>query len=291
MLAMSLSGPGADDETLELLRNCVELRLGLAAERPDDPDALKGLAESFNNLMFRLPRTARRQMASMMQQALAFAEAAARLRPEDLELSRAVAILRENLAAIHWSQDRKDDAIGEARIAHARERRLALDNPNVREYQYQYVRFSGWLSHALRETGRVLEARRVLREAEESIDRLSTDGPEDLFTLADLRASLAMNTLPFSFMSLAEPDRLFLEGLKERAMAALERAVAAGWRGADRLKGRHWSAYVFASPALVVRLEAATRSGGAPRRRRPPSTRGAGRPSRPVPTSPARISA
>ncbi len=128
MLAMSLSGPGSEDETLELLRNCVELRLGLAAERPDDPDALKGLAESFNNLMFRLPRTARRQMASMMQQALAFAEAAARLRPEDLELSRAVAILRENLAAIHWSQGRKDDAIGEARIAHARERRLALDN-------------------------------------------------------------------------------------------------------------------------------------------------------------------
>ena len=148
MLAMSLSGPGADEETLELLRNCVELRLGLASERPDDPDALKGLAESFNNLMFRLPRTARRQMSSMIQQALAFAEAAARLRPEDLELSRAVAILRENLAAIHWSQGRKDDAIREARIAHARERRLALDNPNVREYQYQYARFSGWLAYA-----------------------------------------------------------------------------------------------------------------------------------------------
>ena len=47
-------------------------------------------------------------------------------------------------------------------------------------------------------------------------------------------------------------------------MAALERAVAAGWRGADRLKGHHWSAYVFASPALVARLEAAARSAGAP---------------------------
>ena len=73
-----------------------------------------------------------------------------------------------------------------------------------------------------------------------------------------------MNTRPLSYMTLDEPDRLFLEGLKERAMAALERAVAAGWRGADRLKGRHWSAFVFATPAQVAQLEAAAGSGGAP---------------------------
>ena len=144
-LALNLNGPEHGDEALDMLRRCVELRLGLAAERPDDPDALKGLAQSFNNLMFRLPQTARGQTTSMMQQTVAFAEAALRLRPEDLELSSNVAFFRENLSAIHWSQGRKDDAIREARIAHARQRRLTLDNPNVREYQYLHVRFSGWL--------------------------------------------------------------------------------------------------------------------------------------------------
>jgi serine/threonine protein kinase/predicted Zn-dependent protease len=264
LLAMNLSGPKDGDEALDLLQRCVELRLGLAAERPDDPDTLKGLANSFNNLMANLPRTARGQVASMMQQAVAFAEAASRLRPDELELSSDVAFFRENLSHVLWVQGRKDAAVREARIAHARQRRLTLDSPNVRKYQYLDVRFSCWLSNALRETGRADEARQVLRETEEVIDRLNTDSPEDLFTLADLRASFAMNMLPMTWISLAEPDRRFLEGLKERAMAALERAVAAGWRGADRLKGYQWSAYVFASQALVARLEAAVRSSGAP---------------------------
>ena len=167
----------------------------------------------------------------------------------------------------------------------------ALANPNFRGQQERYVVFAARLSVLLRETERVDEARRILLDAEDVINHLDTEDTEDLFKLAELRASLALNMEGGVWRSLKEPDRQYQDELKDRAMAALQSAVDAGWREPGRLKGgpcrpppsnrgRTW--------ALVARLEAATPSGTAPptgRRRRVGSRRprplGAGGPRRP----------
>jgi serine/threonine-protein kinase len=223
---------------LTAYQQCLAIREMLVQLNPDDPTAHHGLGGTLNNIGILLEREGRRQEAlAMYRRAVDHSDMAYKRMPSVISHGQWLVNQLSNCARMERDLGSKGEALRLQQRAVEVAKRQARDNPAVPGMHGGLIRAYRFLARLQRESNQPEEADRTLRLAREVIDRLPTDSPQDLFTLACVRADCA------SFIAQGK-EKLSPEEEQEKqhelalAMEALQKAVAAGFHSVSQLQFR-----------------------------------------------------
>jgi serine/threonine-protein kinase len=205
------------------------IRQQLADSVPASAAAQSELAQSYNSLGFLQHETGN------LAAALASLERARAILQKLADANPAVTQFQGDLAANYQSTGSMQDQTGhpaEARASYDRARailqKLADANPTLTLYQSRLAMSHAYIGQSQQRSGRPAEAAAEFRRAIAIMERLCTLQPDgyNLYNLACFRSLLcAIAAKPGSGLSSTD-----VEGLGGQAIAALQRAVAAGFR-------------------------------------------------------------
>jgi serine/threonine-protein kinase len=228
-----LEEAGRSAEAEVEFRSSLAIRRALAAAEPAVPEFRSRLANAHNNLGLLLTDAGRSAEAEAE-----FRAALSLLRPL-VESQPAVTDFRFFLANTHVGlgdllskTGRPTDAEAEHLAALALRRVLADANPAVAGYQRELAESVSKVGTLRAHEGPALEAADSFRRAIEILERLPTPTTGDFYNLARFRSLLA------EAVAGPDPGVSADEGRAEanRAMAALRRAVAAGYRDLKHMR-------------------------------------------------------
>jgi eukaryotic-like serine/threonine-protein kinase len=215
------------DEALRTLLKAREITQGLARDFPTDPRSRYSLGVTLHELAalhHKLDRP--RDALELGQQALPLLRVAfldTQLNPwYGAQLARAC----DNLGAIQLHLGQGDEALRSYAEASRVRRRVAQSNPAVAAAHSDLIASERELSRLYGTMGRVNDQAAALRRAHDVIEGLPKDDPGELYVVACVHAlnSARANDLD---------DR---RQEADQAVAALRRAIAAGWRDRDQLR-------------------------------------------------------
>ena len=110
----------------------------LAEARPDDPDVLDGLSQTFNNIGVAIGLGANAgQALAFYQRAVEFDLESLRLRPNDTRLAKGLGNISSNVAGVLAVLERKDEAIAERRKLSETLHTMAKENPEAPAIQFR----------------------------------------------------------------------------------------------------------------------------------------------------------
>jgi serine/threonine-protein kinase len=224
-------------EAMQDHRQALAIREMLAQLDPDDPALRYGLGQTLNNIGVLLARAGKPAEAlAMYERAAENGEVAFALAAQVIDYGRGVALFHRNVAHI---EVRSPQRSAKAMFAYRRvveiARKLARDNPAVPGLHSDLFRAYRELATFQRRYGQGEDADRTMRLARDVIDRLPSDGADDLFNLACVRALCAGFIGPGTERAVDDEAERARE--IEQALTALQRAVAAGFRDLARLRG------------------------------------------------------
>jgi serine/threonine-protein kinase len=228
LMAQTSRPSGAEAE----YRAALVIQQKLADDNPADTNFRSGLAYSHNSLGILLSETGKESEAEVEHRAaLAIRRRLAENEPADPGLWRAVGMSLNNLGDLDIGARRYDAAVTTFAESHTIHEQLARDHPTITVYRSGLAFALTGLGRAHHSAGRSAEAAEPLRRAvalREAIPNLSIDSRYDLACDHALLAAAAAD--PRSGLSADERA-----AAAERAMTALRRAVAAGFRDLAKL--------------------------------------------------------
>jgi serine/threonine-protein kinase len=232
-LGLLLAQRGEPAEAEVQYKKSLAIQQKLADDHPAVTDFRICLALSHNNLGNLLFQTGQPSEAEAEhQKALAIRQKLAEAEPRNSATRRAVGMSLNNLGDLNLAAGRFDTAFAKFHQSVALHDRLARDHPNVTDYRSGLAFALTGLGRAESRAGRRADAVESLRRAvslREAIPNLNIDARYELACDHALLAAAAAD--PRSGLSAAiavvEADR---------AMAALRRAVAAGYGDLDQLR-------------------------------------------------------
>ena len=250
-------------ESLRALQASIAIRERVAAVHPDDPSAEGDLALSLNNLGALLQRKSQEVLDQLQvfrraarHGRIAFAQA-----PQVVKYGRFLSVTMRNIMVTEAVLGHFDEARRAIVEALEVSRRLARDNPALPGVRREMVQDYHSLGNFLRERGRTAEAIRLYREswiAAESMTRATAD---DWLAAAGLLGLCARPAVDGGG-SPSESELAWCRRFGDAALAALRRAIAAGFKDAERLRVNDEFAVLRTRedfPAIVARAEAAAR--------------------------------
>jgi serine/threonine-protein kinase len=217
-------------------QQALTIRERLVRLSPNDPMARRDLGITLNNIAEMLAWAGRPQDAlALYLRAAEHASAAFQQAPQVPIYGRFVAITARNVALAHDHLGNKADAAQWFPKAIAAWRRLATENPAMPAFQSNLVMDYRNLGRVQRELGQEAESVRSLRLAREVVELLPKEGPEDLFHLACVHSDCAA-LLNEGMTGLTSEERAEQQRDIRLALEALQKAVAAGFRDAERIR-------------------------------------------------------
>jgi serine/threonine protein kinase/tetratricopeptide (TPR) repeat protein len=261
-LALARERRGEKAQALADEKQCLAIRELLVRLNPDDPTAHHGLGGTLNNIGTLLDQPPER--LAMYRRAAEHGEVAYTRMPHVLQHGEWLANQLSNCAGVERHLGNLGEALRLQRRAVEVLKRLARDNPAVPGLCGKLIIFYRALAQWQHEGNHPEEAERTLYLAREVMDRLPTDSPQDLLTLASVRADCA------AFLG-QHPGKLSPEAEAQRqreldlAMDTLQKAVAVGFRDVNRLQRAAELAPLRERPAfrvLITQLETTLRDDG-----------------------------
>ena len=230
-------GPG---EALSAFERSTALRLELAEEFPDDPDAIDGVFTSFLKLA---RATSSTQSLALYRRALGFGRESLRLQPNDTLTAHNFVLAAKGTAAGYWDLGRKEQAIAELRQSVKVLDGMARANPDTPRIQELYLEICENLVDRLADQKRLGEAARALLESRMALDRLSRNTAADIAAVAGRRLEIARRLGEIQPELTAEQN-LQRDELLDGAVRDYREAMLEGWndvaflRAATPLKDR-----------------------------------------------------
>jgi serine/threonine-protein kinase len=254
---------GRMPESLRAQQAAIALRERLAAAHPDDPSFQNDLASSLNNLGALVERAGIEGVDQLriLQRAAAHGRVAYSRAPQVFRYGRFLTTTLRNIAVAERARGRPDAAERAFREALEVSRRLVRDNPAVPVLRAELVQDYRSLGDVLRERGRTAEAIRLYRESwapAQSISRTNADDWYDAAGLLGLCARPAVD--PGATPD--EAERAECRRFGDAAMAAIRRAIAAGFKNAEVIRvGEEYAALRDREdfPAVLALLDSAAR--------------------------------
>jgi serine/threonine protein kinase len=256
-------------EALALLEQSAALRLELAEESPEDPDAIDGVFTSF----FKLARVAgSSQWLDLHRRALELGRMSMRMRPNDVLTANDLLVATQDAVAALWDSARKDEAIAELRRSAQALGEVAGANPDTPSIQDLYLLMSRNLADRLAELNQRDEAVRALLESKPALERFSQESAADIAESANRSLALAQRLGEIK-PRLSPDQKVQRDELLDRAVSEYRSAVAAGWRGLAVLKAATLikdrpGASALVSEAAAAATKPASSAAPAPRRAR-----------------------
>jgi tetratricopeptide (TPR) repeat protein len=224
--AAQLAAAEKTAEALSVYERAVGLWRALANADPDNTDARAGLARTAFALGRVLEAISRGPDAvPRLAEGVLRAEEAFSRNPQTLEYGRLLAAGYGQLADLHRALNQAEAALPWYEKAVELWKQLAEDNPSVPSLHGALYAGYRRLAACQRGLGREKEADEALRAAGDLLDQMPRETPEELFNAGCVLALAACHTDPEE----AKPTA-------DRAVDAINRAVAAGFRGLDRMR-------------------------------------------------------
>src|SRR5262249_46985538 len=220
-------------ETLRAQERAFALRQAMVAARPDDPSTHNALSSSLNNLGALLDRISRDNFLGMkiLRQAAQHSRIADAKAPHVARYGRALTVALRNIAVGERQLGHYDEAIRAFRESLSVSQRLARENPAIPSLRRELVQDYRSIGDVLREQGRMAEAVRTYRQSRELAEALPKETADDWVHFAVLlglcaRPAVEEGTPP------SDAERAECRRHAEAALAALRRAITAGFRNA-----------------------------------------------------------
>jgi serine/threonine-protein kinase len=252
---------GRMPESLRAQQASIALREKLAAAHPEDPSFQNDLASSLNNLGALVERAGIEGVDQLriLQRAAAHGRVADSRAPQVTRYGRSLTTTLRNIAVAERARGHHDEAERAFREALEVSRRLVRDNLAVPVLRAELVQDYRSLGDVLRERGRVAAAVRLYRESWGSAQSISRTKADDWYAAAGLlglcaRPAVDPGTTP------DEQERAECRRFGDAAMAALRRAIAAGFKNAEVIRaGDEYAALRGRDdfPAVLALLERA----------------------------------
>lgn len=202
-LGLLESETGELDKSERSFREAIRLQERLLAERPDDPERLRNLAGSLNNLstLYLADQPARAE--ELYQKALPLQIKAAKARPRELRYQREVALTYNNLGMVQSRTGQLPNAAASYGKAIEILRALVRAAPSQNSYRRDLAVSHNNLGMLGTRLGRPADAERSFREALELEELLVVQNPNDV----DLHSSLGgiYNNLAMVLEELGRP--------------------------------------------------------------------------------------
>jgi serine/threonine-protein kinase len=261
LLAVLDTHNGRPDESLRSQQASIGLRERLAVTQPEDPSFQGDLASSLNNLGALLDRTGVEGLDQLriFRRAAAHGRLAFARAPQVIRYGRFLAVTLRNIAVAERAHGRHDGAEAAFREALEVSRRLLRDNPAVPMLRAEFVQDYRSLGDVLRERGRIAEGVRLYRESWAPARAMRRTTAEDWSTAAALLGLCARPAVDAGGLP-DEAERAESRRFGDAAMAALRRAIAAGFKNADVVRvGDEFAALRGREdfPPVLARAEAA----------------------------------
>jgi serine/threonine protein kinase len=268
-LGVIQSGPNTS-EALKSHQRSVELRQELLLNDPQNPTLQHGLGECLNNIAAILGKHGHlREALAMYERALGPGQTAYKAAPHVIEYGVDLGITYSNLAGASRNLGRQAEALAYNRrqVAHLSE--LAEANPAVPLVQWSLFDAVCFLAAEEGSQGQAAAAAATLQRCPPIFLRLPRTDAEDLFRLACERCRYArLGERYHEGWSLAEEKERQRQA--DRALEELQKAIAAGFRDASRLRNnRDLAFYLAKRPDLQ---QAVTRLANGPRDSAPASS-------------------
>ncbi len=230
---------GRHADALASFRRAADLREALVRDHPDVPSYRDELAGTYNNLGNLLRDAGNLPEARhAFEQAVALKERVALDHPEVAEFQSSLAVSLANLGFLLAQAGRESDALPRIRRAAALQEGLVRTYPDVVEYRGLLASSLVGLGSLQRQAGKEEDALRTLRRALELWEPLPLVQPNDLYNLACTHA-LCMALIGGGRAALSPEEVMDRASHGERAMAALRRALAAGFAAPAWLSQDH----------------------------------------------------
>jgi serine/threonine-protein kinase len=217
---------GRSNEALEAYAKSQALLERQVEDNPTDLQSRSQLAIVINNIgNLHLEQGRPEQSLPCYQRYLAIHLELVKADPTNAHYRQMLAYAHSNFGAAQYVSARFDAALQSYRDALVLLQALTLAYPGRKVFQDDLSGIHARLATAYAATGRAAEAQASMREAERVLEQVPVPTTEVFATLASGYAALSWSVGP-------EQRR----GYADRAIAALRRAVAGGWRSADELK-------------------------------------------------------
>jgi serine/threonine protein kinase len=250
-------------EALRALQASIALREHLAATHPDDPESQSDLASSLNNLGGLLHRTNREDLdlLRIFRRSVGHSRVAFGRAPQVVRYGRFLTVALRNVMVIENKRRNVDGAVEAIHEALEVSRQLARENPALPALRRELVQDYRSFGDLLREHGRMAEAVRLYRESWGPAEAIPREHADAWYATACL---LGLCARPASDAGgrVGEAERGECRRFGDAAMAAIRRALAAGFRHAETLRvGDEFAALRDRDdfPALMVVAESAAR--------------------------------
>ena len=183
--------------------------------------------------------------------------------PGDTTLARKILVVTTNLTRTLTELYRFDEAVAQWRLSIATLDSMARANPEVPDVHAVHLQASMALADSLLtlNANQANDAVRALLDAQEDLDHLSRETPEDLASTARQRVAFAERLRAIK-PKLAREEALARDDQLDRAVDALRQAIAAGWsglaevQGASPLKSRPAYANLLAEAEAAAKISA-----------------------------------
>ena len=231
---------------------------------PEDLEARIDLGGTLNNIGVLLSRKGRTEDSlAMYRRAVEHFDYAHAHAPEAIIYGRYLAIASSNIASTLDRLDRVDEAEPWHRKSAETSKRIANANPQIASLQTAAIGQYRELADYYKRQNKPGDAAESLRQARDVIERLPSQTADDLFNLAKVYATASKLQLTAAEGKEAlDEDRAEGERMADAAVAALERAVAAGYKDAGTIRNDADLAAVRDRPpirTLLTRLDEAAR--------------------------------
>jgi eukaryotic-like serine/threonine-protein kinase len=263
LLAVLHSHTGRMPECLQALQTSIALRERLASAHPDDPALQNDLAASLNNLGSLVQRNSveRLDLLRIFRRSAVHGRVAHARAPQVVRYGRFLTVTLRNLGVTERSYGHFDAAIAAFRETLEVSSRLSRDNPALPGLRREFVQDARSLGDMLREDGRMVEAVRYYRESWEASEAVTRVSADDWYATAGLLARCARPAVDDG-TSPGESERAECRWFADASMAAIRRAIAAGYKNAQAFRvGDDFAALRGRDdfPALLTRAESAAR--------------------------------
>jgi tetratricopeptide (TPR) repeat protein len=230
---------GDSDGAQKSFERSAEIREMLAAAHPDVLEYRLDLANSQTSIgAVYYARGQYKEALPLWERAATTNEALTVTHPEVIPYQDALAGSLSNLGAVYQEVGMTRDALRVlGRAVEVRER-LAAVHPTLTQYQRGLVTAYGNLNETQIKAGHWTEALGSLRKVRKLMESITDPRPEDFYTLA-CTCARSTELAGGSHAQAVGATGNETEGLSNRAMEALRRAIAAGYKNRDLLDRNH----------------------------------------------------
>jgi serine/threonine protein kinase len=224
-------------ETLGAHQKALALRQARVEAHPDDPAAQNDLASTLNNLGALVDGTTSESLdkLSLFRRSAEHSRIAHARAPQVIRFGRFLVVVLRNVAVSERQLGHFDEAMRAFEESLEVSRRLARDNPAIPSLRRELIQDYRSIGDLLREQGRTADAVRTYRQSLDLEEALPKETGDDWFHFATLLALCARPASDAAY-ALGDAERAECRRIADASIAALRRAIAAGYNNAEWMR-------------------------------------------------------